>query len=60
MLRGLCAQAVAGFLIDAVLWWLEHGEPTRDEDFFRWARQSLGTLYASWMPDARAVSPRSD
>jgi hypothetical protein len=49
MLRGLCAQAVAGFLIDAVLWWIEHGETERDEIFLVWAKQSLSTLYSRWM-----------
>lgn len=57
IMRGLCAQAVAGFLIDAVLWWIEHGEPDRDNDFLGWAKQSLGTLYASWIPHARSPDP---
>lgn len=52
LMRGLCSQAVAGFLIDAVLWWVEHGEPGRDEAFVAWARQSLNSLYRRWMPDA--------
>ncbi len=52
MMRGLCSQAVAGFLIDAVLWWVEHGESGRDDAFVKWARQSLDSLYRRWMPDA--------
>jgi AcrR family transcriptional regulator len=49
MLRGLCAHAVAGFLIDGVFWWIEHGEAERDESFLAWAKQSLASLYDRWM-----------
>jgi AcrR family transcriptional regulator len=60
VMRQLCAQSVAGFLLEAVLWWIEHGRPDRDDDFLTWARQSLDTLYRRWMPDAdwRAQSVR--
>lgn len=52
VIRQLCSQAVAGFLIDAIIWWIENGENNRDEEFFQWARQSLKTLYREWMPDS--------
>ena len=52
VIRQLCSQAVTGFMIDAVLWWIENGDKKRDDDFFRWARQSLNTLYRQWMPDS--------
>ena len=52
VIRQLCSQAVTGFMIDAVLWWLKNGDKKRDDDFFRWARQSLDTLYRQWMPDS--------
>lgn len=53
LMRGLCSQAVAGFLIDAVLWWIEYGARERDAAFVSWARQSLDSLYRRWMPDVR-------
>ena len=52
VVRSLSSHAVAGFMLHAVLWWIEHADPARDEDFLRWARESLGTLYRRWMPDA--------
>lgn len=51
-LRKVCSHAVAGFMLDAVLWWIGHASKERDEDFVRWARQSLDTLYRQWMPDS--------
>ena len=47
-MRQLAARSVAGFIIDAVLWWTEHGDPARDADFYEWAWQSLATLYRHW------------
>lgn len=47
-MRQLAAQAVAGFIIDAVLWWIEQGDPARDAEFYEWAWQSLATLYRHW------------
>lgn len=52
VVRALSSHAVAGFMLHAVLWWIENAEPARDEEFLRWARESLGTLYRRWMPDA--------
>jgi AcrR family transcriptional regulator len=52
VIRTLSSHAVAGFMLHGVLWWIEHADPSRDEDFMRWARDSLGTLYRRWMPDA--------
>lgn len=52
VVRSLSSHAVAGFMLHAVLWWIEHADPARDEEFLRWARESLGTLYRRWMPDA--------
>lgn len=52
VIRTLSSQAVAGLMLHAVLWWIEHADPARDEDFLRWARESLNSLYRRWMPDA--------
>ncbi len=60
VIRQLCSQAVTGFMIDAVLWWIENGDKQRDDDFFRWARQSLDTLYRQWMPDSDWRPARRD
>lgn len=58
-LRKVCSHAVAGFMLDAVLWWIGHAGKERDEDFVRWARQSLDTLYRQWMPDSDWTPRRS-
>jgi|688.fasta_scaffold87674_2 AcrR family transcriptional regulator len=58
-LRRLCSQAVAGFLLDAVLWWIENADTARDDDFVRWAVDSLDSLYRRWMPDADWTPRRS-
>lgn len=47
-LRQLSSHATAGFLIDAVLWWIERGEAVRDDDFVAWARRAMDTMYAGW------------
>jgi hypothetical protein len=47
-------------MIDAILWWIENGENNRDDEFFRWARQSLKTLYREWMPDSNWHPKQSD
>jgi AcrR family transcriptional regulator len=60
VIRQLCAHAVTGFMIDAILWWIENGENNRDDEFFRWARQSLKTLYREWMPDSNWHPKQSD
>ncbi len=52
LMRSLCAQAVTGFMFDAVLWWIEEGVEERDADFLVWARDSLNALYRRWLPDA--------
>lgn len=58
-LRQLSSQATAGFLLDAVLWWIERGEPARDEDFVAWARRSLDMMYTGWQARPEAGSSRA-
>jgi AcrR family transcriptional regulator len=47
-LRQLSSHATAGFLIDAVLWWVEQGDAARDDDFVAWTRRAMDTMYAGW------------
>lgn len=48
LMRQLSSRATAGFLLDAVLWWIEQGDPARDDDFILWARKSLDAFYTGW------------
>lgn len=45
----LSSHAIAGFMIDATLHWLERDEPGRDREFRDWIRQSLRALYGTWL-----------
>ena len=47
-LRQLSSHATAGFLINAVLWWVEQGDAARDDDFVAWTRRAMDTMYAGW------------
>jgi AcrR family transcriptional regulator len=42
------AHAVVGYLVEAVLNWLEFGEPTRDEQFVRATNQALRAGVRAW------------
>lgn len=57
-MRQLAAQSVAGFIIDAVLWWIEKGDPARDAEFYEWTWQSLATLYRHWEHAPMPKKPR--
>lgn len=49
MRLALSAHAVAGFMVDVTLHWLESGEPRRDGEFRDWLRHSLAALYLHWL-----------
>jgi AcrR family transcriptional regulator len=61
-LRQLSSHATAGFLIDAVLWWVEQGDAARDDDFVAWTRRAMDTMYAGWQarPEMRPTRAPTD
>ncbi len=46
-----------GWLVEAVLTWLEVGDPERDEEMARWAGQGLRQMRAGWVDAAIPFSP---
>jgi AcrR family transcriptional regulator len=44
------APMIVAFLVEAVLNWLHHGEPTDDERFLAAVSRSLESLIGSWSP----------
>lgn len=51
------AEVVIGWLVEAVLTWLEVGEPERDDDVVRWAGEGLRRMRAGWVEAAIPFSP---
>lgn len=48
-LREWAAHAVVGFLVEATLEWLEHGDPARDETFVRLTTDATVAMVAAWI-----------
>jgi AcrR family transcriptional regulator len=46
------ADASVGWLVEAVLTWLDVGDPARDEEMIRRATEGMRQLRASWSSDA--------
>ena len=46
-----------GWLVEAVLTWLEVGDPARDDDVVRWASEGLRRMRAGWVDAAIPFSP---
>lgn len=51
------AEVVIGWLVEAVLTWLEVGDPGRDDDVVRWAGEGLRRMRAGWVEAAIPFSP---
>ena len=51
------AQVVIGWLVEAVLTWLEVGEAGRDDDVIRWATEGLRRMRAGWVEAAIPFAP---
>ena len=51
------AEVVIGWLVEAVLVWLEVGDEARDDDMVQWATQGLRRMRAGWVDSAIPFSP---
>ena len=51
------AEVVIGWLVEAVLVWLDVGDPARDDDMVRWATEGLRRMRAGWVDLAIPFSP---
>jgi AcrR family transcriptional regulator len=51
------AEVVIGWLVEAVLVWLEVGDEGRDDDMVQWATQGLRRMRAGWVDSAIPFSP---
>ena len=54
--RTVNAEAV-GWLVEAVLTWLEVGDPARDDDLSRWVTEGLRRRRTGWVEAAIPFSP---
>jgi AcrR family transcriptional regulator len=46
------SEVVIGWLVEAVLTWLEVGDPERDDDVIRWSGDALRRMRAGWVDAA--------
>ncbi len=51
------AEVVIGWLVEAVLVWLEVGEPARDDEMVTWATEGLRRMRAGWVDSAIPFAP---
>ena len=51
------AEVVIGWLVEAVLTWLEVGDPMRDDDMVTWTTDGLRRMRAGWLDAAIPFSP---
>jgi len=51
------AEVVIGWLVEAVLTWLEVGEAGRDDEMVAWATEGLRRMRAGWVDTAIPFSP---
>ena len=51
------AEVVIGWLVEAVLVWLEIGDPARDDHMVRWATEGLRRMRAGWVEAVIPFSP---
>jgi AcrR family transcriptional regulator len=51
------AEVVIGWLVEAVLTWLEVGEAARDDEMVRWATEGLRRMRSGWVDAAIPFSP---
>jgi AcrR family transcriptional regulator len=51
------AEVVIGWLVEAVLTWLEVGEAARDDEMVRWATEGLRRMRAGWVDATMPFSP---
>jgi AcrR family transcriptional regulator len=48
--RAWVTRTIVGYLVDAVLAWLEVGDPERDDEFVEQATAGLIAMYLAWVP----------
>ena len=51
------SEVVIGWLVEAVLVWLEVGDPARDDEMVAWATDGLRRMRAGWVEAAIPYSP---
>ena len=51
------AQVVIGWLVEAVLVWLDVGDEARDDDMVQWTTQGLRRMRTGWVDQAIPFSP---
>lgn len=51
------AAVVVGWLVEAVLTWLEVGDPTRDDELVGWVTEGLARMRSGWVDTAIPYSP---
>jgi AcrR family transcriptional regulator len=51
------AAVVIGWLVEAVLAWLEVGDPARDDELVRWVTEGLLRMRSGWVDAAIPFSP---
>jgi len=51
------AEVVIGWLVEAVLTWLEVGEAARDDDLVTWATEGLRRMRTGWVESVIPFSP---
>lgn len=51
------AEVVIGWLVEAVLTWLEVGDPRRDDEMVAWAGAGLRRMRSGWVEGAIPFSP---
>jgi AcrR family transcriptional regulator len=51
------AEVVIGWLVEAVLTWLEVGTAARDDEMVRWATEGLRRMRSGWVEAAMPFSP---
>ena len=51
------AEVVIGWLVEAVLVWLEVGDGPRDDEMVVWATEGLRRMRAGWVESAIPFSP---
>ena len=52
-----CAEVLIGWLVEAVLTWLQVGDADRDDEVISWATEGLRRMRAGWVDAAIPFSP---
>jgi AcrR family transcriptional regulator len=52
VVKAWAAETIVSYLSASVLAWLDHGDPSRDDEFVQLATDGLRALYLSWVPNS--------